>query len=460
MRRSIQLRCSPENTIAIKLCPILENSHVNGCNGIDSGKSVLFFSGNEHVNDNAIMDSPKNSPLQLDTDALENFLKNNQQQQLTYRSNILQSNILHNYRTLTNEINKHLIDTNEKFFEYFTKLFSRQIREILHEKKSDRCRREFLKYLKNFITRPRSTNLTNNSTIKLSLSEPILFKPNIAKDFCKRKGISESISDTFTNDYVLHSNVSIQRKRSSDSKIIKRNAVAQSLEEDMSTFHTFAHASKTKNVINKASTSRKIVRFADSLGLELEKVKLITNTSFVDAFTHTYDDYHDDNEKNTSTTTATSSNDEKPFIVLIPLFGLKTIDSIIKLDDYTYDSENNLIKCLVKVKNLCYQKRVFARITFNNWISYYDLDALYVRSQSSELPSFGKNKITRSADHDFFGFCILFPEKKIENNSKSRRSFEDCVVRCEFAICYCWQTNTHWDNNFGENYKFQCFYNK
>ncbi len=139
---------------------------------------------------------------------------------------------------------------------------------------------------------------------------------------------------------------------------------------------------------------------------------------------------------------------------MIPLFGLKkSTDGVIKLDDYSYDYENKLIKCIIKVRNLSYKKRVFARISFNNWKSFYDLDAIYIRSDMHK---------TNPNQHDYFGFCILIPEKASSTSSSEAQTkpIEDCTLRIEFAICYKQDAVEHWDNNSGENYKFQCFFNK
>lgn len=250
---------------------------------------------------------------------------------------------------------------------------------------------------------------------------------------------------------------------------------------------------KNKNIINEASTNKKIVRFADSFGLELEKVKMITNNSFVDAFSFS-NEYGDDdpfkpkqNDANTNSNEDDKFNNSKPFLVLIPLFGLRKQETVVRLDDYVYDYENKLIRCIIKVRNLHYVKRVYARITFNNWKTHYDMDAMYIKSDpppstpytqihhlhahgsgvsggsSSNLVLHGHS---RPYNYDYFGFCILLPERNDQAakliNPLSSIASDDCTLRVEFALCFQWDNgkNTVWDNNSGENYKFQCFYNK
>ena len=230
-----------------------------------------------------------------------------------------------------------------------------------------------------------------------------------------------------------------------------------------------------KTILNAARTSKKMVRFADSFGLDLENVKIITNASF-DAFNQAETnlsvgelDSDIENEANKGAATT------KPFLVLIPLFSIKKSSNeqtyfMIKMDDYIYDYENKLIKCIIKVKNVSFEKRVFARISFNNWKTFYDLDAIFIRSETIQNNKFSSSPSSMSTNYDYFGFCIVIPEKNsptlLNENSTGvggARPLDDCIVRIEFALCYQVNDDTNqsfWDNNGGENYKFQCFFNK
>jgi hypothetical protein len=114
--------------------------------------------------------------------------------------------------------------------------------------------------------------------------------------------------------------------------------------------------------------------------------------------------------------------------VLIPLFGIKKGgDAMVKLDEYVYDYENKIIKCIIKVKNVSFQKRVFARISFNNWKNYYDLDAIYITSENAHVNRANTNShshhsaspqalASSSTTYDKFGFCIVIPEKNTSSN--------------------------------------------
>lgn len=206
-----------------------------------------------------------------------------------------------------------------------------------------------------------------------------------------------------------------------------------------------------KNIMKQTVNIKKAVRFADTFGLELEKVKIISNNSFVDIFSQQekYEDKPDQCDA--------FGVESTPFLVLIPLFSVRKVDAVIRLEDYIYDYENKIIKSIIRVRNLAYEKRVFARITINNWTSFYDLDAIYIRSDKS----FKEKLSNQTIIYDYFGFCILVPEKSsFPLHLIDSKPFDDCTLRVEFALCCLQNGISYWDNNAGENYKFQCFYNK
>ena len=140
---------------------------------------------------------------------------------------------------------------------------------------------------------------------------------------------------------------------------------------------------------------------------------------------------------------------------------------MVKLDEYVYDYENKIIKCIIKVKNVSFQKRVYARISFNNWKNYYDLDAIYITSENAPTRATnsshsGHNVHANATSYDKFGFCIVIPEKNTSTTIDSTtKPLDDCILRIEFALCYQESNGVcYWDSNGGDNYKFQCFYNK
>lgn len=225
--------------------------------------------------------------------------------------------------------------------------------------------------------------------------------------------------------------------------------------------------SSSKCIVSTATANKKAVRFADAFGLDLASVRIITNNSFM--FASTASDL--DNLESTSYSGAGGGSScefgsssifnaiSVPFLVLIPLFSIRrplNNEFVIKLEEYLFDYENQIVKCIAKVRNLSFEKRVFARITFNSWRTHYDLDAMYLRPDNTQPNQF-----------DSFGFCIIIPEKSLLVSSSSlfggssgtSGKMDDCFCRIEFALCCQQGGNEFWDNNGGENYKFQCFYN-
>ncbi|KAA0185561.1 hypothetical protein FBUS_08482 [Fasciolopsis buskii] len=94
----------------------------------------------------------------------------------------------------------------------------------------------------------------------------------------------------------------------------------------------------------------------------------------------------------------------------------------------------------IKVKNDCFDKKVWLRLTTNNWATFVDCAAVY----SAELSSGSSHAPSR---FDTFTFRISAAEYPKETDNT------DCI---EFAIRYCagpdgsW--GQFWDNNEGKNY--------
>lgn len=84
----------------------------------------------------------------------------------------------------------------------------------------------------------------------------------------------------------------------------------------------------------------------------------------------------------------------------------------------------------VKVKNICFDKRVFLHCTFNGWKSSQDFEAKFV-------PTHGPPS---NSSVDTFSF-----EFDIATETETNRDVE-------FAICFQTPAEQYWDNNSGENY--------
>lgn len=120
----------------------------------------------------------------------------------------------------------------------------------------------------------------------------------------------------------------------------------------------------SKCIVSATTANKKAVRFADSFGLDLASVRIITNNSFMGAFTSSAASDLDEqmDATNYHGTGGTSSLDfgssavfnavSAPFLVLIPLFSIRrplNNDYVVKLDEYLFDYENQFVKCIVKV---------------------------------------------------------------------------------------------------------------
>jgi hypothetical protein len=217
---------------------------------------------------------------------------------------------------------------------------------------------------------------------------------------------------------------------------------------------------ETDELIEANKTTKKIVRFADSLGLDLENVRVISsfsnNNSFLDAF-----DYY----RNKS---SPRINEDSFYIepkakvktlILIPNFCLAPnmdTESYCKLADFLFDNENKILKLLIRVRNISYEKRVFVRFTFNNWKNSNDIEAIFTKI--TNLKTFTSSstgtEITGST-HDYFIVTIFVPDCE-QNHTYNIFETNSNYFYIEFAVFYKTNSDTHWDNNFGKNYSFQC----
>ncbi|XP_070708436.1 protein phosphatase 1 regulatory subunit 3C-B-like [Pempheris klunzingeri] len=96
----------------------------------------------------------------------------------------------------------------------------------------------------------------------------------------------------------------------------------------------------------------------------------------------------------------------------------------------TCSVQEGLLSGTVQVQNLCFNKSVSVRITFDSWRSFQDVPCLYL------------NNVYGCPNTDTFTFSIsiLVPDVLQPSN------------RVEFCIKYQTQDQTFWDNNHGNNY--------
>ncbi|XP_042337989.1 protein phosphatase 1 regulatory subunit 3C-B-like [Plectropomus leopardus] len=95
----------------------------------------------------------------------------------------------------------------------------------------------------------------------------------------------------------------------------------------------------------------------------------------------------------------------------------------------TCSLQEHLLSGTVQVRNLCFDKSVSVRITFDSWRSFKDIPCLYL------------NNVYGCPDTDTFSFSVSLPEVLEPSNM------------VEFCIQYQTQDHTFWDNNHGNNYR-------
>ncbi|KAG5332293.1 GBS76 protein, partial [Acromyrmex heyeri] len=206
---------------------------------------------------------------------------------------------------------------------------------------------------------------------------------------------------------------------------------------------------------------KKIVRFADKLGLDLADVRTfldeipkIPNSAYNDLI---YDDIFRPQDNNSDNTTSisddwcdryqndgrrrsTSAIPRKIDRMLVPLFqqpgGMPNFLDMVRerrvcLENVVVQDPVTLaIQGTVRVINLDFHKSVHVRYTLNSWRNFSDLQATYVPNSCDGF----------SDKFSFILYCHTLPVGQ----------------RLEFAVRFQCKGAQHWDNNAGTNYCFQC----
>ncbi|XP_029283587.1 protein phosphatase 1 regulatory subunit 3C-B-like [Cottoperca gobio] len=95
----------------------------------------------------------------------------------------------------------------------------------------------------------------------------------------------------------------------------------------------------------------------------------------------------------------------------------------------TCSVQERLLSGTVQVRNLCFDKSVSVRITFDSWQCFQDVPCFYL------------NNVYGCPDTNTFSFSVSVPES-LEPSDK-----------VEFCIQYRTPDHTFWDNNLGNNYR-------
>ncbi|KAM7370311.1 hypothetical protein PAMP_009871 [Pampus punctatissimus] len=95
----------------------------------------------------------------------------------------------------------------------------------------------------------------------------------------------------------------------------------------------------------------------------------------------------------------------------------------------TCSVQEHLLSGTVQVRNICFEKSVSVRITFDSWRSFQDVSCHYL------------NNVYGCPDTDTFAFSLTVPVVL------------EPAQRIEFCIQYQARGQTYWDNNLGNNYR-------
>lgn len=215
---------------------------------------------------------------------------------------------------------------------------------------------------------------------------------------------------------------SLDRVRSptiSDCSVTKRSKRSSSLKSERSPDDT---------------PCRKIVRFADSLGLDLVSVRQVKdaeNPPIIPASATV--DLNLDKEKSFSSLGAKQYQICFPQPGASPNFIHRVLTHFVCLENARVDSSRGLLTGTIRVKSVGFEKKVAVRITYNDWSTFFEIPTSYVQNSHDNTT-------------DRFSFSAVFPNSMVAND------------RAQFAIRYEIHSGvTYWDNNHGENYIVTCY---
>ncbi|TNN20334.1 Glycogen-binding subunit 76A [Schistosoma japonicum] len=179
---------------------------------------------------------------------------------------------------------------------------------------------------------------------------------------------------------------------------------------------------------------QKAVRFADALGLDLATERRV------------FDSEAPPKIPASATLDLRLDSDESIARIGAKQFGLcfsqpglasnfvrRVLASNVCLEDCHIDMQHSILTGTIRVKSMGYEKRVTIRITYNNWITFFDTSASYVQGSYDGVT-------------DKFSFSLVFPDTMAPGD------------KAQFAIRY--ETHTgeqFWDNNHGQNYCVTCY---
>ncbi|KAL3858711.1 hypothetical protein ACJMK2_008972 [Sinanodonta woodiana] len=177
--------------------------------------------------------------------------------------------------------------------------------------------------------------------------------------------------------------------------------------------------------------TKKMVRFADAMGLDLESVRHILNTdvppkipasAMADLKTGLEEERREQGRRYLDICFAQPGAADN--------FHQKVMGSKVCLENCMVT--NLSITGTVRVANIGFHKVVRVRYTINNWVTFYDIMASYV-CNSCDGPT------------DRFSFTIVAPSEMGTGG------------KLEFAVSFTVNDVVYWDNNDGRNYSVLCY---
>jgi len=123
-----------------------------------------------------------------------------------------------------------------------------------------------------------------------------------------------------------------------------------------------------------------------------------------------------------------------PTLEFTDLLPCSQQESVSALNDHAVHLESIMLRsplvfCTIKVSNICYQKKVFVRVSSNNWQTYTDIEASYLQGSSDGL----SERFYATIGMPNYSFCKTL----------------------QFAVCFDGNGVQHWDNNSGKNYEIR-----
>uniref|UniRef100_A0A3Q2ZW79 Protein phosphatase 1 regulatory subunit n=1 Tax=Kryptolebias marmoratus TaxID=37003 RepID=A0A3Q2ZW79_KRYMA len=189
--------------------------------------------------------------------------------------------------------------------------------------------------------------------------------------------------------------------------------------------HSFLSVSteSSDQVRRRRRSQKKSVVFADSQGLALTTVRY---------FSETEDDPLIEQNPNIFCSYSTNSGLGLVLDFTPPAADYLDLRNRLKAQQVSLETcsiQENLLSGTVQVQNICFEKSVLVRITFDSWSSFQDIECRYL------------NNVYGCPDTDTFTFSLAVPQKLDSSNS------------VEFCIQYKTHDKTFWDNNLGNNYR-------